>query len=506
MRLSFLAFVGVALSVASAGAQPFAYVPNSVHNNVSVINTATDPPAEVTRIPVGINPSGGVAVSPDGSRVYVTTAQGLSVIDTATNTEITRIPVIANSGIVVTPNGAFVYMGDPDFRAVSVIDTASNTEIAKISVQCEVPGSIGNFGRPEGVAVNPNGAFVYVTQPKCETISVINTATNTMTATWTLGHDDEPRGVVVSPDGAFVYVAGKDAFVLAANGQFIARIPVGGRGYGIAVSPDGNFVYVTLLGNHEVAVIDTASQTKIASIPVGSGPRGVAVTPDGERVYAVNGDSHNVSVIDTATNTVTHTIPVGGNPIAVGQFIGPAAAPPQAVLSALGPASIWVGLMNSDAVGLRLDLKAEVFLNSTATAPIGTGQLNNQSSGSSGFNNAQLRTIALTLNGGPVELATGDQLLLTVSVRRTCLGGGHNSGKPRLWYNGKAVDTGSTRDAGSRFNATIGSNTDAYHLRTAFQLSTTEGASRESIDVFVNNSAACPSRPFTPFGTWSITP
>ena len=181
---------------------------------------------------------------------------------------------------------------------------------------------------------------------------------------------------------------------------------------------------------------------------------------------------------------------------------------PSAGLTALSPAKVWVGLKNSDAVGLRLDLKAEVFVNDTSGAPIGTGQLNNVSGGGSGFNSAVLSTIPLALADGPVTLAKDDQLLLRVSMRRTCFGGGHNSGTARLWYNGKAIDSGATRDVGSRFGATVDESTVTYtyYLRTGFALDTTAGLSRTFIDKTVNSSIACPNRPFTSFGTWSTTP
>ena len=45
----------------------------------------------------------------------------------------------------------------------------------------------------------------------------------------------------------------------------------------------------------------------------------------------------------------------------------------ESLLTALSPAKLWVGLKNSDAVGLRLDLIAEVFIDSESNAPIGTG-------------------------------------------------------------------------------------------------------------------------------------
>jgi len=38
-----------------------------------------------------------------------------------------------------------------------------------------------------------------------------------------------------------------------------------------------------------------------------------------------------------------------------------------------------------------------------------------------------------------------------------------------------------------------------------FALSTNSGSSRQFVDTAVNSSAACPNRPFTTFGTWSLT-
>lgn len=170
-------------------------------------------------------------------------------------------------------------------------------------------------------------------------------------------------------------------------------------------------------------------------------------------------------------------------------------------LTALSPAKVWIGLASSDAVGLRLDLLGEVFVNSTKVAQ---GKLDNVGTGSSGFGNAILDSIGFD-PFSPATVNPGDTLSLRVSARRTCSGGGHNSGTPRLWYNGQPIDSGSARDAGSRFDATIGSDTKDYFLRSGFALSPTAGTSRTFIGVFVNSSAPCPARPFTSFGTWSLT-
>ena len=70
---------------------------------------------------------------------------------------------------------------------------------------------------------------------------------------------------------------------------------------------------------------------------------------------------------------------------------------------------------------------------------------------------------------------------------------------------GQPIDTGRRKDAGSRFDATIGGVNSNYYLRPAFTLAPSAGTSRQSLDVAVNSNVACPARSFTPFGTWGIT-
>ena len=84
-----------------------------------------------------------------------------------------------------------------DSNTVSVIDTATNNVTATVTV-----GS-----SPIGVAVTPDGTKVYVTNYDSNTVSVIDTATNNVTATVPVG--TSPRGVAVSPDGTKVYVANR---------------------------------------------------------------------------------------------------------------------------------------------------------------------------------------------------------------------------------------------------------------------------------------------------------
>src|ERR1700731_5405963 len=77
-------------------------------------------------------------------------------------------------------------------------------------------------------------------------------------------------------------------------------IPVGREPFGVAVTPDGKHAYVANRGSNNVSVIDTATNMVVATVVVGNVPFNVTVTPDGNHAYVANSGSSNVSVLDTA--------------------------------------------------------------------------------------------------------------------------------------------------------------------------------------------------------------
>lgn len=161
-------------------------------------------------------------------------------------------------------------------------------------------------------------------------------------------------------------------------------------------------------------------------------------------------------------------------------------------LTALGPAQVWLGLKNSDDVGTKFDLRAEVLRNGVV---IGSGQLDSVPGGSSGFNNAVLRTINLALTA-PVDVCPGDTLSLKLSVRIAANVAGHRSGTARLWFNDSA--------ANSQFNTTITGSTTANFLLDGFGLGSVAGSGpKKTIDVFVDRAVG--GNPFKPFGLWTKT-
>jgi len=88
--------------------------------------------------------------------------------------------VLAIVSLIATPAThaePFAYVTNLVSNSVSVIDTASNTVISTVTVG----------EAPLGVAITPDGAFAYVTNSLSDNVSVIDTTSNSVTATVTVG-------------------------------------------------------------------------------------------------------------------------------------------------------------------------------------------------------------------------------------------------------------------------------------------------------------------------------
>src|ERR1017187_5197584 len=69
-----------------------------------------------------------------------------------------------------------------------------------------------------------------------------------------------------------------------ATNTVTATITVGNYPYGVSVSPDGSTVYASNLSSNDVSVIRTSDNTVTATIGVGAYPFGIAASPDGTTV------------------------------------------------------------------------------------------------------------------------------------------------------------------------------------------------------------------------------
>ena len=140
------------------------YTTDHMSGKVTVVSTKTN--SVITNIVVGETPHSEV-ISPDGSRLAVTSFDGneVFIIDTATEKEIAQIAVGKNPlDIAYSPDGRYLFTVDNEADEVTVIDTASDRVIG------EIPAGKA----PTSISVLPGGQRAYVTDDGDGTIEILN--------------------------------------------------------------------------------------------------------------------------------------------------------------------------------------------------------------------------------------------------------------------------------------------------------------------------------------------
>jgi YVTN family beta-propeller protein len=253
------------------------YVVNEIGDTVTVIATASNQVVDtLSSALIGTGPI-AVRVSPDNARLYVLGGGGiLSVIDRASRTRTGTVNVNApqTRGLAVTPDGSRLYVSTYGSHTVKVVDTAS------LAVVTTVPMAAGSL--PLGVDATPDGQYAFVAGLLGNTVTVIRTATNTVAATIPVGTG--PFSVGVLPDGTRAYApspnSGTVSRIDTATLTGTGTIPnVGGNT--IAFTADSALAYVA--GNGGVRPVTLATSTVGTLIPIATAteglPAAIVITP-----------------------------------------------------------------------------------------------------------------------------------------------------------------------------------------------------------------------------------
>ena len=277
---------------------------------------SSDAPSVLSTFSVGNGPE-AIAVSPDGARAYITGESGanvLNVTDTARGTVLATVPAPGPPQfIVMDPSGSHGYVTlwdqSKNQNAVAVFDVPRNVFTAIIPTGEQ---------RPFGLGISPDGAKLYVPNHDSGQITVIDTATQTVTAQ--IQVPPNPHWIAFNPTGRIAYAANHMAGVVTVldtqTNSVIGVIPIGNMvsPHSIAVTPDGRRAEVTNYDGNSVSTIDTATNQVLRTVPVGVNPQSVVFARDSAHSYVVNNASNNLSVLNTDTGAVTATIPLGTSP------------------------------------------------------------------------------------------------------------------------------------------------------------------------------------------------
>lgn len=210
----------------------------------------------------------GIAVSRDGSRLWVTCEGNRAVLEL--DTKDGRVRSAWTTGqevshmLVPTPDERKLYVANIRSGSVTVIERASGALRS-------IPTGAG----AEGLDVTPDGREVWVTNRGANTLSVVDVATDSIVAT------------------------------LDAGGEFPIRLKF---------TPDGRQAFVSNARSNAVAVFDARSREALGTIEVGRMPVGIQMTPDGSRAFVANTNDDLVTELDVARRAASRTFTTGREP------------------------------------------------------------------------------------------------------------------------------------------------------------------------------------------------
>ena len=196
------------------------------------------------------------------------------------------------AGIAVTPDGKRLYVAENLTHQVAAVDLRTQQVITKIKV--------GEY--PYDCVVSGDGKRLYVSNWGARSVSIINTETNQIIGNVQTG--DHPNDMTLTSDGKTLYVANANSNTVsvidvlqgketeAISTALHPKSPIGSTPNAVELSSDERTLFIANADNNNVAIVDVsvprASKVK-GFIPTGWYPTSVRVTRDGKRILVANG-------------------------------------------------------------------------------------------------------------------------------------------------------------------------------------------------------------------------
>ncbi|ACL06933.1 40-residue YVTN family beta-propeller repeat protein [Desulfatibacillum aliphaticivorans] len=316
------------LGSGAAFAGMYAYIPNTGSDSIAVVDFDTD---EITaEIDVENGPK-GVVVTPDGQYVFVANSISgtVSVIQTS-HIATTQDEVIDTISIGGELGGIAI---DKDAEYVYVVST-SNEQVVKLNISD--PENISKTGTysvgssPQGVAVLNDGDRIFVTNADDDTVSVVDSD-----GVSEISVGDSPGGIVAARHNDYVYVANEgDGTISVIDGdelEVVKTITVGNGPYALALASWDSYLYAANRTDGTVSIINAVTFSVLEEgVAVGSSPSGLSVPLNGSDAYVIDSTDNTLSIVDLDGNVTimdnaylnTSNITDLNGPMGLGSFIG----------------------------------------------------------------------------------------------------------------------------------------------------------------------------------------
>lgn len=192
----------------------------------------------------------GITVSQDGTKVYETNGDNVTVYDARTLAYIRALPIKGAEnnygyfGVATAPTGNRAYF-ESGTNDIAVVDTSSDSVVTSYALPAITDSTHGTFGQ---LAVRPDGTQLFIAyQGRHELISVNASTGNVI---WTAPTITSPNALTINHAGTRLYVINTvPPFTLyvvdPSNGDILNSTVLGGQtASGITISDDDRTLYV----------------------------------------------------------------------------------------------------------------------------------------------------------------------------------------------------------------------------------------------------------------------
>jgi YVTN family beta-propeller protein len=309
-----LSFALLFLWSATADAADLLLIGNKGEDTLSFVDLRQG--KELGRVPTGRMPH-EIAISPDGRQAAVVSYGGRSIdlFDVATRAKLRTIDLSPNEG----PHG-LVWLSDG--RILATTERSQSVVLVDPRTDYAVTGIATGQDGTHMIAVSPDRRRAYTANIPAGTVTVLDLENRRKLKDLTVG--GRPEGIAVSPDGRTLWVADLQgarvqAFdtrgIEAVDAPRATEIKTGNRPIRVVISPDGRWAVTSNLVDGTLTVIDARSRKPVRTISVSGEEAAAQVTilfsHDGKRIYAAETGRNQVAEIDFATGRVLRRLPAG---------------------------------------------------------------------------------------------------------------------------------------------------------------------------------------------------
>lgn len=227
---------------------------------------------------------GGMVSSSHAQEIVKSSAAGSGIYEAAINHQDGHI-YVTSAGSRSNPGGALYKINPANMAIVDSILLKENP--------------------PFGIGINSKTQTAYTTNTRTNSVSAVDLKTGKLIGSFNAGGEkSHTREVLVDEENNLIYVSNvgdpSDIWVIdGKTNKILHTIPnLGKTATGMAFAKGTDKIYLTIMGENNVAVLNTQTKQIEKSFPSG-GESPINIASDGKRLFVTNQGSGTLTVLDT---------------------------------------------------------------------------------------------------------------------------------------------------------------------------------------------------------------